>query len=422
MKAERGGELYLLQSRSGKEREREGMAQLTKEQTEFQQYARAWLAENKPEAPSFRLPLSPLEVMTIEQKDYLQQWQGRCYEAKLIGSDYPKAYGGHGLSGCQRIANQELGRAGVPFMINVIALNMAAPTILHHGTEEQKRRFIPGCLSAKDIWCQGFSEPEAGSDLANAQTWCELSGDKWIVNGHKVWTSLGHFAQWMILLARTSRDDKYRGLTYFICQIEGAKGVTVRPLIKITGETGFNEVLFENAEIADDMRLDKVGAGWQVAMTTLLHERGAAEGAGGGGRLTDHTDKLIALAKRVKRDGVNASDDPVTRDQIIKHVITAEAIHLNNRRARVGALCDHPMRLPLQTKVSFSEFEQDVDRLGCDLAGALGQLYKLDERAPDHGHWPLAYMNSYGMTIAAGTSEIQRNILGERVLGMEKGK
>ncbi len=398
------------------------MAELSKEQLEFQQYARAWLAENKPEPAPFRLPLSPLEVMTVEQRDYLQAWQGKCHEAKLIGTDYPKEYGGHGYKGFQRVANQELGRAGAPFMINVIALNMAAPTILHHGTEEQKRRFIPGCLSAKEIWCQGFSEPGAGSDLANQQTFCERQGDKWIINGHKVWTSLGHFAQWMILLARTSREDKYRGLTYFICQIEGAQGVTVRPLIKITGETGFNEVLFENAEIPDSFRLDAVGAGWSVAMTTLLHERGAAEGAGGGGRLTSHTDKLIALAKQVERDGTRAADDPITRDRIVEQVIIAEAIHLNNRRSRVQALCDHPMRLPLQSKVSYTELEQAVDRLGCDIAGALGTLYKLDENAPHEGHWPLAYMNSFGMTIAAGTSEIQRNILGERVLGMEKSK
>jgi alkylation response protein AidB-like acyl-CoA dehydrogenase len=400
------------------------MSQLNQEQAEFQEYARRWLAENRPAPPSFRMPISPLEVMTVAQKDYLSAWQNRCYEARLIGCDYPKDYGGWGMTGCQRIANQELARAGAPFMINVIALGMAAPTILQHGTEEQKKRFIPGCLSASEIWCQGFSEPGAGSDLANAQTFCEKRGDSWIVNGHKVWTSLGHFAQWMILLARTSRDDKYRGLTYFICPIENTPGVTVRPLIKITGETGFNEVLFENVEVPDSLRLDKVGAGWSVAMTTLLYERGAAESAGGGagGRHGDVILKLIGLAKRVKRDGIAAANDPVTRDQIMKHLITSNALGQNHRRARVQALCDHPMRLPLQTKVAFSELEQEVDRLGMELAGALGQLYKLDENAPHQGHWPLAYMNSYGMTIAAGTSEIQRNILGERVLGMDKSK
>src|SRR5688572_21545247 len=169
------------------------MSQLNQEQAEFQEYARRWLAENRPEPPDFRLPISPLEVMTEQQKSYLQEWQGRCHQVRLIGSCYGKEYGGAGLSCWHIIDKQALGRASVPFMINVIALNMAAPTILHHGSEAQKRRFIPGCLSAQEIWRQGFSEPEAGSDLANAQTYCEREGDKWVVNGHKVWTSLGHF-------------------------------------------------------------------------------------------------------------------------------------------------------------------------------------------------------------------------------------
>ncbi|HEY6878363.1 MAG TPA: acyl-CoA dehydrogenase family protein, partial [Polyangiales bacterium] len=223
--------------------------QLNQEQREFQQYARAWLEENRPSAPSFQLPSSALEVATLEQKDYLQRWQRRCYEAKLIGCSYPTEYGGWGMpAGFQRIANRALSAAQVPFMLNLVALNMAAPTILKHGTEAQKRRYLPGCLSADELWCQGFSEPGAGSDLANAQTFCERRGDRWIVNGHKVWTTLGHFAQWMILLGRTSKEDKYRGLTYFLCPIEGAQGVTVRPLIKITGARGFNEVLFEDVE------------------------------------------------------------------------------------------------------------------------------------------------------------------------------
>ena len=398
------------------------MTEPTAEQVEFRQYARRWLQENAPKELPFRLALSPIEITSTEQKDYLQAWQRRCYEARLVGCSYPREYGGWGMPGCQSIANQELVQARAPFLLNLVALNMAAPTILHHGTEEQKRRFIPGCLSADEIWCQGFSEPGAGSDLANVQTFCERRGDLWVARGHKVWTSLGQFAKWMILLGRTSKDDKYRGLTYFICPVEGARGVTVRPLIKITGEAGFNEVLLDGVEIPDDLRLDQVGAGWTVAMTTLLHERGAAEGAGGSNRALQITDQLIAHARKVDRDGECAAADPVTRDQIMKLVIRAHGIQLNVRRAAVPALCVHPLRLPLESKVLASELEQDVARLGTDLAGAWGQLASLDERAPEQGHWPIAYMNSYGFTIAAGTSEIQRNILGERVLGLEKSK
>ena len=392
---------------------------LTDEQQDFQNEARRWLAANPPASTQVRLPLTPLEVMTVEQRDYLQDWQHKCYEAGLIGSDIPKEYGGGGHEGCQRIANQEMSKAGGPFLINVVGLSMAVPTIMVHGTEEQKRKFIPGALRGDEIWCQGFSEPGAGSDMANQQTFAEKRGDDWIVNGHKVWTSLGHFAKWMILIARTSKAHKYDGLSYFLCPIEGHPGVTVKPLIKMTGESGFNEVFFEDAVVPDSMRLDEVGKGWTVAMTTLTHERGAAEGAGGS---IHPVQQLIKLARKSKRHGVRAADDPLTRDEIMKRAIFAEGIAQNGRRARVPALNDHPMRLLLQQKLLGSEFIQGNYRLGVDIAGAKSTLYKMDPAAPDSGTWPLAYMNSYGNTIAAGTSEIQRNILGERVLGMAKSK
>jgi alkylation response protein AidB-like acyl-CoA dehydrogenase len=399
------------------------MATLNTEQLEFQEYARRWLDENRPPPPRERLPITPIEVMTEAHRDYLQDWQAKVHRAGLVGADYPVEYGGSGHDGFQRIANQEMGRAGTPMLINIVGLNMAAPTILVHGTEEQKKAFIPGCLSGEDIWCQGFSEPGAGSDMANQQTSAVRDGENWIINGHKVWTSLGHFAKWMILIARTSKHHKYDGLTYFLMPIDGHTGVTVRPLVKITGESGFNEVLFEDAVVSDSQRLDDEGKGWTVAMTTLTYERGAAESAGGGGGDSiGPVQRLVNLAKKSWRDGGRASDDPLVRDAIAQSAIVAEGIKQNSRRARVPALCEHPMRLPLQQKVTSSEFFQQNARLGVEIAGAHSTLYKLDEAAPDAGYWPLAYMNSYGHTIAAGTSEIQRNILGERVLGLPKSK
>jgi len=215
--------------------------------------------------------------MTEEQRVYLADWQYKCWETGLVGTDYPKQYGGGGHEKCQAVANQEMSRARVPYLLNVIGLGMAAPTILHHGTEEQKCRFLPKLLSCEEIWCQGFSEPGAGSDLASVQASAVRDGDNWILNGHKVWTSLAHFASWMIILLRTSNDHKYNGLSYFVTPVADTEGVTVRPLIKITGETGFNEVLFEDVVVPDNLRLDEVGKGWTVAMTTLTHERGAAE-------------------------------------------------------------------------------------------------------------------------------------------------
>jgi hypothetical protein len=396
----------------------------TPEQAEFRQHAASWLAENKPGPAPRRIPEISIEVVEEDLKDYLVAWQGKCYEAGLVGADYPTEYGGGGHEGFQRVANQEMGHAGTPYMINVVGLNMAAPTILHHGTEEQKRRYVKPILSAEEIWCQGFSEPNAGSDLASLQSPAVRDGDNWTINGHKVWTSLAHFAKWMIMLCRTSNDTKHGGITYFLVPIADTPGVTVKPLIKITGQSGFNEVLFEDVVVGDSQRLDEVGKGWDVAMTTLLHERGAAESAGGGGNhtLDVRMNALIALAKRTPRGDGSVWDDDGFRDRLMQLYVRIEGLKQNVRRGRVEALSDTPMRLPLQMKVVSSELMQDMSELGLEIAGAHSTLYIADENAPDEAEWPLSYLNSFGMTIAAGTSEVQRNILGERVLGLAKSK
>ncbi|NVB42588.1 acyl-CoA dehydrogenase family protein [Pseudenhygromyxa sp. WMMC2535] len=397
----------------------------------FAAHCRAWLRDNLPPRPDFALPQGPLEIAERRQLDYLCTWQAAAYRAGLVGCDYPEAYGGGGRHDCQRIANREMQAAGAPFLPNVVGLGMAGPTIVHHGSEALKRELIPRLLSGEDIWCQGFSEPGAGSDLANVQTFAERKGDRWIINGHKIWTSLAHFAQWMILLCRSDRGNKYGGMTYFVVPIASAleRGVSVRPLIKMTGEGGFNEVLFEDFEIDDRYRLDEVGRGWSVAMTTLAHERGAGSlvTPTSGGAIGDSPDTLtaaglIALAKTCYRAGKPAADDPVLRDAIVAQLIRHEAFAHSQRRAKVPALCDHPARLPLQHKLLLSEQLQDTARLACTIAGQAASLHHSEPSAPGGGRWPLAYMNSYGFTIAAGSNEIQRNILGERVLGLAKSK
>jgi len=399
-------------------------AQDTPEQAEFRHYCRDWIEQNRPGPPPSRLPELPIEVSDAAQMDYLRAWQRRCYEAGLVGCDYPREYGGGGHTGFQRVASSELSRANVPYLINVIGLGMAAPSILIHGNEEQKKRFLPPLLAADEIWCQGFSEPNAGSDLASVQTRAERKGDGWRLNGHKVWTSLAHFSAWMIILCRTSSQHRYDGLTFFVAPIADTPGVTVRPLIKMTGESGFNEVIFEDVAIPDELRLDDVGKGWTVAMTTLLHERGAAEGAGGGGGLSidERIDRLVQLARRTPREGGSAWDDAVLRDRIMQLQIRAEGFRQAMRRSRVEALCDHPMRIPLQGKVLMTELMQDIAAVALEVMGAHASLYTGDENAPDAGMWSHAYLNSFGPTIAAGSSEIQRNILGERILGLAKSK
>ena len=401
------------------------------EQAEFRQYCRDWLQANRPGEPTVRLPLTPLEIMTQDQLTYLQAWQRSAYDAGLIGCDYPEAVGGRGRTDCQRVANEEMQRAKTPFLPNVIGLGMAAPTVFYHAREEVKEQLLPKLFSGEEIWCQGFSEPGAGSDLASVQTFAEPKGDKWVINGHKVWTSLAHMAEWMIILLRTDKSHKYDGLSYFVVPIRAAlgKGVTVKPLIKITGETGFNEVIFDNLEVDDRYRLDELGKGWQVAMTTLLHERGAGElqtpqsgGMKNKSTHTTNTSNLIELARNTPRGEGSAADDPLLRDRMMQCVIREEAFRQSKRRLRIPELIDHPMRLPLQYKLVASEIAQSIASLAMDVEGAAASLYLGDSNAPSNGQWPMAYMNTYGFTIAAGTSEVQRNILGERVLGLAKSK
>jgi len=407
----------------------------TPEQTEFRAYCREWLSNFKlGSPPAERRSKTRPGVMSQAMMDYLTGWQKAAYDAGLVGCDYPREYGGGGRTDCQRVANQEMQRAGMPGFPNDIALQEGAATLLVHGSEELKRRFIPGMLSGEEIWCQGFSEPNAGSDVANAQTFAEKKGDVWVINGQKIWTSIAEFADWMILLCRTDRSHKHKGLTYFIVPIKAELGKTVdvRPLIKVTGEAGFNEVFFNNLETPDSHRIDEVGKGWSVAITTLMFERDAGGGmvapASGGRIASDQSSRavgdapIIRLAKKSQRNGKAASDDPVVRDRIMQMIVRQTAFAQANRRAGVKGLVDHPMRIPMQVKLVASEIHQDLTALAVEIAGAGSTFRGTDKNAPDGGTWPYQYISSYGMTIAQGTSEIQRNQLGERVLGMPKTK
>ncbi len=396
----------------------------TAEQKEFREYCRAWLEENRPPPTAMPLPQAAYEVMTEDHRSYLVDWQNKCYEAQLIATDVSKEYGGHGHNGFQQIASTEVRRANVPYFINWIGLGMAAPTLLIHGTEEQRKTYLPPIFSGEDIWCQGFSEPGAGSDLAGLQTSAVKDGDNWIVNGSKVWTSLGHFARWMLLLARTDKNDKYNGITYFIGPMEH-EGVTVQPIHKMTGESGFNEVFLEDVVVPDHMRIDAVGTGWKVAMSTLTSERGAAQGVGAVATSESPfaaIESLIQLAKTKKRNGRLIWDDPVWRDKLMKLYERTEASTQNFRRARVDALNGGAMRIPLQGKLTGSELGQELHQVALSILGQEASLYIGDDNSEENGRWALGYMNTYTGTISGGSSEIQRNILGERVLGLPKTK
>jgi alkylation response protein AidB-like acyl-CoA dehydrogenase len=405
----------------------------TAEQEVFRRECRDWLAQNTPPPPPFKPVKSGVEVVTEEQLDYYRKWQRDAYDAGLVGCDYPVEYGGGGRTRCQSVANQEMMRARTPILPGIIGLGMAAPTIFFHGSDSLKKQLLPKLFSGEELWCQGFSEPGAGSDLASVSTFAEpADGDRWVINGHKVWTSTAQFADWMILLARTDKSDRYNGLSYFVVPIKAELGnsVTVRPLIKITGEAGFNEVLFNNLEIDDSYRLDEVGKGWKVAMTTLAHERGAgalttpsAGGQGAAVKTTNERDEfpLIRLARECSRNGRAAIEDPVIQDKIMDMLIRQTGIKQQRRLRGVRALAD-PQRLSLQDKLLGTEYIQDSAALALEIQGQAGTLSHFDDNAPDRGRWPLSYLSSFGGTIAGGSNEIQKNILGERVLGLAKTK
>jgi alkylation response protein AidB-like acyl-CoA dehydrogenase len=391
----------------------------------FRNELRAWLTTHVPADPGFKLPQTFLEVESAQQLDFLRDWQKRLYEAGWLGFDVPEAYGGRGVDPERaRVVTEELARAKAPFLLNRIGLQWAGPVVLQFGTEEQKRRLLPGILSCDEIWCQGFSEPGAGSDLASLQTRAVRVADGWRITGHKVWTTLAHAARWMILLARTDPDKpKYQGLSYFLFPMD-APGVTVEPLLKMTGEGGFNQVMFEDAPAPPDVLLGKEGEGWAIAMATLLFERGAAGGGMEGvAGLREAFARVVALARRAQREGRPAIEDPVLRDRLAGLWVEVEALALAPRRAKVeGLVGDRPMALPMMNKLVSSEVSQRLTELACELLDADATLWLDDPRAPEGGRWPRAYMNSFGMTIGGGTSEVLRNVLGERVLGLPKSK
>ena len=390
---------------------------------EFRAGVRAWLADNKPADPGFLLPETFMEVGTDQQFEFLRDWQRTVYEAGYLGMAWPSEYGGGGQAQAyQDIVNQEMAKARAPFVPNTIGLNWAGPLILDMGSEEDKQRYIKNILSAEDIWCQGFSEPDNGSDLGNAQVRAVRDGDDYVVNGSKIWTSLGSYAKYMILLARTSTDgpNKYAGLTFFLAPMK-VEGVDPVPIKKLTGEFGFCQTYFDDARIPAACRLGAEGEGWSVAMRTLMFERGAIGGQAGGLSAMDlNINDIIELARRSVRNGRPALEDPLTRDELMKLVLEAKGNQLMGAKSRIPALCeDWPTAIAMSGKLRGSELKRKMTRFALSLQGANGARY-IGDQAVDGGKWQRSYLNAFSGTIGGGTTQIQKNILGERVLGLPK--
>ncbi|HMZ12570.1 MAG TPA: acyl-CoA dehydrogenase family protein [Mycobacterium sp.] len=352
----------------------------------------------------------------------IPEFLGACYDAGLSWVHFPEGQGGLGLSrGLQAVADQVLQGAGgpVPLGLNPMGYGMAAPTIREHAqSDELKKQLLRPLATTEDIWCQLFSEPGAGSDVAGLATSAIQDGDDWVINGQKVWTSLAHRARWGLLLARSNPDlPKHKGLTYFVLDMH-APGVETRPLRQLTGQAEFNEVYITDARIPDTHRLGAVGDGWRVAMTTLMNERSAL-GASGSRRGAGTIEEAVSLwAARPELH------TPVLRDRLAQLWLRAEAQRLTSERSRASATVGGPGPEGSIGKMVGAELNQRIYEWCMDLLGAEGLLYHGYAMSGAHrdGDWrgPIQqrYLRSRANTIEGGTSEVMRNILGERVLGL----
>jgi alkylation response protein AidB-like acyl-CoA dehydrogenase len=359
--------------------------------------------------------LAEHDPSTTPARDFL----GAQFDAGLAWVHFPEGFGGLGIEpSAQRPVNERLRAAGAPeaYWQNPIGHGMGAPTVVTHGDDEQRRRYLRPLFTGEEIWCQLFSEPGAGSDVAGLASRAVRDGDEWVVNGQKVWTTLAHLARWGMLLARTDPEQpKHKGMTYFVVDMQ-APGVEVRPLRQITGEAEFNEVYFTDVRIPDSERLGDVGAGWSVSMTTLMNERVAI-----GGSVTPRSSGPIGEALKLWQ--AKADKDPVTRDRLMQLWSWAEVNRLTNIRAQQNRRVGTPGPEGSVGKLSFAEANKAIYAFCLDLLGPEGTLYSTYEMTrPEHAMFSDSVQKSFlrarANSIEGGTSEIMRNILGERVLGL----
>ena len=389
----------------------------TPEDVAFRKSVRAWLEQNLPRNP----------IRTLEER---RVWHRRLYEGGYLGMGWPKAYGGGDARPMeQAIVADELARASAPAPTNGLGLGIVGPTIVVHGTDAQKTRYLRKILAAEELWCQLYSEPNAGSDLAALRTRAEDKGDHFIVNGQKTWTSAGSIADWGLLLARTDPAvAKHKGITCLLINMR-QPGIEVRPLKQITGSSEFSEVFMTNARVEKADQIGRLGEGWGIAQTTLGYERGGRALA----RITSYASqygRLVEAARRLKRHGCPLIDDPVIRQKLGRIWAELEV-------ERYGALRtltllergEHPGAGGSLTKLSYSEFEKRFMEMAMEILGPYGQLtegapeelrLEIDTAVGEQGTWAYAFLWSRAGTIYAGSSEIQKNVIGERILGLPK--
>jgi alkylation response protein AidB-like acyl-CoA dehydrogenase len=379
----------------------------------FRARVRAWLADNVP-ARAERVPHD--DASLAEEVAFLQDWQRRLHAAGYVGLLWPRAYGGHGAPPTQQaILNAELARARAPQLINRVGVNNTGPTLIAHGTDAQKRRFLPAILSADELWCQLFSEPNAGSDLAALRTRAEPDGDDFVVTGQKVWTSYAQFARWAILLARTDpAAAKHRGITYFILDM-ARPGITIRPLRQLTGSTEFSEVFLDGVRVPRAHVIGAVHGGWEIALTTLAHERGT------GFAFKEQVLQKIAVEELVRLAHARGrAADPTVRQAIARGWIDVEIMGLLNCRTLTRLeRGQEPGAESSLVKLFWASLTQRLHEVALALQGPHAQLVA-GPGAVAGGRWQQAFLWSRVGAIAGGTSEVQANIIAQRLLGLPR--
>ena len=387
----------------------------TPDEAAFRAEAAGWLEKNAElKKPGDKTP-GALERDDPGTIAAAQAWQAKKADAGWACITWPKEYGGRGGSSIQNVIwGQEEGRYAVPPNMFMIGLGMAGPTLMAHATPEQQKRWLPKMIRGEEIWCQLFSEPAAGSDLANLRMSAARDGDDWIVNGQKIWTSGAHYCEWGIVVTRTDPSvRKHAGLTYFVVDMK-SPGVECRPIKQISGGANFNEVFFNDARIPDTQRISEVGNGWAVAITTLMNERSSIGGGGVGGGVGFRD--LLDLARSVDIDGHPAIEDGAIQERMADYYVRQKGLQFTSYRA-LTALSRGETPGPGSSigKLVAAKTRQEMASLAMELQGAAGGLLDAELTADEAG-WQLAYLWAPGMRIAGGTDEIMRNIVAERVL------
>jgi alkylation response protein AidB-like acyl-CoA dehydrogenase len=385
----------------------------SRQEAAFRAEVRAWLADVLP-----RLPW-PQPVDLAERAPFWRQWQRLVHEAGYAGLSWPAEYGGRGAGPVLKaIFAEELDRAGAPEPLNILGENLAGPTIIDFGTRSQKERFLPPILRGEQIWCQLFSEPEAGSDLASLRTKATRVDGGWSINGQKIWTSRAHIASHAILLARTGGGPRHKGITYFLLPMD-TPGVTVRPLRHMLGEAEFNEVFLDDVFVPDDLVVGQVDEGWKVTMATLSYERVAI--ATGRVNTRGAVEEIIAdVRSRVDASGRPLGDSPLVRQKVADLYGRAVIHGLIGQRVVTGAAADGPPG-PVTSigKLYFTPLVDDLADFRLSLEPLGGQL-DLDDDEQGAARWVRLAYQSRGSAIAGGSTFIQRNIVAERILGMPR--